>query len=57
MQPLNTQPTNASSGQSWWVRWLIKGLAVALSLLALLLGVLTVIGISLSGLLAGLVLW
>jgi hypothetical protein len=53
-QQLNQQPP--SDGMQWWFKWLIKGAAVILGCIALILGVVTVISISPYCIIAGLIL-
>ena len=43
-QQLNQQP-QAADGMTWWFKWLIKGAAVILGFIALILGVVTAISI------------
>lgn len=43
-------------GMAWWFKWLIKGAAVVLGCLGLIMGVLTTLSISLACMLAGILL-
>ena len=46
----------SADGMTWWFKWLIKGAAVILGFIALLLGVVTAISISATCIIAGLIL-
>jgi hypothetical protein len=47
------QPTD---GTTWWFKWLIKGSAVIMGIIAIILGLVTAISISGSCMIAGLIL-
>jgi hypothetical protein len=52
-QQSNQQPAD---GMSWWFKWLIKGAAVVLGFIALILGIVTAISISFYCMISGLLL-
>ena len=45
-QQQQAQQGGNNEGQTWWFKWLIKGAAVVLGFIALLMGILTAISIS-----------
>ena len=53
---LNEQTQSSNDGTTWWFKYLIKGAAVFLGFIAFILGVVTVISISLYCIIAGLIL-
>lgn len=54
---LNSQPMQQTpDGMSFWFKWLIKGSAVILGGVGMLLGVITALSISLSCIIAGIIL-
>jgi hypothetical protein len=55
-QQQQQQMGQVDDGQSWWFKWVIKGSAVILGSIALLLGVLTTISFSAGCIIGGLVL-
>jgi hypothetical protein len=46
----------ANDGTSWWFKWLIKGAAVLMGFIAIILGIVTAISFSGSCMAAGLIL-
>ena len=61
MDPFGAQGSDQAQsqpqdGMSWWFKWLIKGAAVLLGFLALVLGIVTTISLSAYCMIGGLVL-
>ena len=50
------QQQTSTDGVSWWFKWLIKGASVVLGFIAFILGIVTALSISLSCILAGIIL-
>lgn len=54
--PSNPSQEPAQDGMVWWFKWLIKGASVVLGFLAVVLGIVTALSISLKCIIGGIIL-
>jgi hypothetical protein len=52
----NFNQQSNDDGMAWWLKWLIKGASVFLGFMAIVLGIVTALSISLSCIIGGVIL-